>query len=122
MDRTEARQLLTVELDRLTRSRATLAEQVELARVAQQGAPQDSTELSEGIGDRMDVVAELAAVDAEIADVCDALKRIEAGTYGRCADCGEAIGDERLRAMPDATRCVRHQTTRDAGGRRLSAR
>ena len=31
------------------------------------------------------------------------------GAYGRCESCGEPIGDERLAAVPDATRCIRCQ-------------
>lgn len=41
---------------------------------------------------------ELRAVDA-------ALTRIEAGSYGRCASCGEKIELQRLEAVPYATRC-----------------
>lgn len=43
--------------------------------------------------------AELAAVDA-------ALKRIEDGVYGQCADCGVDIPAPRLNAAPEATRCI----------------
>jgi leucyl aminopeptidase len=35
-----------------------------------------------------------------------ALARIEAGTYGRCENCGNPIGKLRLRANPRATLCV----------------
>lgn len=35
-----------------------------------------------------------------------ALERIEAGTYGLCASCGEEIGAARLQVVPEATRCV----------------
>ena len=35
-----------------------------------------------------------------------ALERIENGTYGSCDNCGEDIGQARLEAMPEATRCV----------------
>jgi RNA polymerase-binding protein DksA len=35
-----------------------------------------------------------------------ALGRIENGTYGLCESCGEDIGEARLRAIPEATRCV----------------
>ena len=35
-----------------------------------------------------------------------ALVRIEDGTYGKCAGCGEDIGQARLEAVPEATRCV----------------
>ena len=35
-----------------------------------------------------------------------ALEAIDAGTYGICVDCGEEISEGRLRALPDAVRCV----------------
>jgi len=35
-----------------------------------------------------------------------ALARIEDGSYGTCKNCGEDIGEARLEAMPEATRCV----------------
>jgi len=35
-----------------------------------------------------------------------ALGRIESGTYGVCEDCGETIGQARLKAIPEATRCL----------------
>mgnify|MGYP001275298598 CR=1 FL=1 len=34
------------------------------------------------------------------------LKRIDAGEYGFCADCGEKIPEKRLLAVPEAIRCV----------------
>jgi RNA polymerase-binding transcription factor len=36
-----------------------------------------------------------------------ALTRLDAGTYGNCERCGNAIAPERLDALPDATHCVR---------------
>jgi DnaK suppressor protein len=35
-----------------------------------------------------------------------ALGRIENGTYGACDQCGESITQERLKAIPEATRCL----------------
>ncbi len=35
-----------------------------------------------------------------------ALERIENGTYGACDACGEAISEARLKAIPEATRCL----------------
>jgi DnaK suppressor protein len=35
----------------------------------------------------------------------DALARLEHGNYGYCFDCGEEIGEKRLRALPFAVRC-----------------
>ena len=34
-----------------------------------------------------------------------ALRRLEEGTYGRCCECGDDIGEARLRALPFAVRC-----------------
>jgi DnaK suppressor protein len=41
----------------------------------------------------------LAAID-------EALGRIDNGTFGTCARCGNAIADERLEAMPSAMKCI----------------
>lgn len=43
---------------------------------------------------------------AEVAQVRAALRRLDAGTYGRCARCGEPIGAARLAAIPSTTTCV----------------
>jgi RNA polymerase-binding transcription factor DksA len=44
---------------------------------------------------------------AEARQVRLALTRIENGTYGTCANCGEAIPRARLEARPIATRCIK---------------
>jgi RNA polymerase-binding transcription factor len=41
----------------------------------------------------------LAAID-------EALKRIEEGSFGTCVRCGNPIAEERLEAMPYATKCI----------------
>ncbi len=46
----------------------------------------------------------------EIAEIGAALARIEAGTYGRCRVCGEAIPAARLLALPTAATCITHAT------------
>ena len=57
-------------------------------------------EIEFAIGDHEAV--ELAAVNA-------ALARIEAGTYGECTDCGVTIPAARLKATPEAARCIHCQ-------------
>ncbi len=42
---------------------------------------------------------------AELRMIEAALKRIEAGEYGVCVNCGEDIAPERLDAVPHAARC-----------------
>ena len=41
-----------------------------------------------------------------IRSVDHALSRLAAGSYGTCESCGRPIGEERLRAMPEATLCL----------------
>lgn len=41
----------------------------------------------------------LAAIDA-------ALRRIDDGAFGRCANCGQEIGEQRLEAYPWAALCI----------------
>jgi DnaK suppressor protein len=42
-----------------------------------------------------------------LGEIEQALARLDDGTYGKCAVCGEAIPEERLDAVPYATLCVR---------------
>jgi RNA polymerase-binding transcription factor DksA len=39
-------------------------------------------------------------------EIEEALKKVEAGTYGICQECGNPIESERLKIMPSATTCV----------------
>jgi len=47
--------------------------------------------------------------DAEVGEynsIMDTLAKIDAGTYGVCIDCGNAISEKRLNSYPNASRCV----------------
>ena len=50
--------------------------------------------------------------------VNDALVRLEQGSYGNCFDCGEEIGEKRLRALPFAVRCKDCEETRETAEQR----
>lgn len=45
----------------------------------------------------------------DVRDIVAARKRLAAGSYGTCTDCGQEIGYERLQAYPTAKRCIRCQ-------------
>jgi RNA polymerase-binding transcription factor DksA len=51
----------------------------------------------------------LEQVEAELADVEHALKRLDDGSYGTCEACGKPIGDERLAALPATRFCLEDQ-------------
>ncbi len=42
----------------------------------------------------------------EISQINAALARIEEGSYGECATCGEPVGEKRLEAIPHASQCI----------------
>lgn len=44
---------------------------------------------------------------AELAQVNRALQRLDEGTYGLCAVCGQEIDERRLAALPHSDRCIR---------------
>lgn len=56
----------------------------------------------------------------EIAQIGEALGKIDDGTYGRCEICGEDIPWSRLEAVPYATKCIeckrRQEITGGSGG------
>lgn len=53
----------------------------------------------------------LERVQAELADVEHALRRLDDGTYGTCEACGTTIDDGRLEAVPAARFCLQDQAT-----------
>lgn len=42
----------------------------------------------------------------ELHDIEDALARIQAGEFGKCARCGGALGRYRMAAIPEARYCL----------------
>jgi len=48
----------------------------------------------------------------------DALGRLEQGTYGNCFECGDEIGEKRLRALPFAVRCKDCEEARETAEQR----
>lgn len=52
---------------------------------------------------------------AELREVETALRRLEEGRYGLCADCDEPIAPKRLEAEPFAVRCAACQTRNEQG-------
>jgi RNA polymerase-binding transcription factor DksA len=54
--------------------------------------------------------------EGAIAEVDDALGRLEEGTYGRCQVCGAKITRERLEARPETRFCLEHQQEAERTG------
>jgi RNA polymerase-binding transcription factor DksA len=56
--------------------------------------------------ERISTTATARSIAASLADIKDALERIDAGTYGLCEVCGAEIPPARLEARPASVRCV----------------
>lgn len=99
---------LRARLSRVTALRVDLEAELEAIRESTESVPDDEHD-PEGstVGyERARVTALLASTLQEIENLAAGLDRAAAHTYGRCEECGQDIGAERLSALPSATRCV----------------
>jgi len=101
--------------ERLKKGKAELSEKLEQLRTL--GQP--SAERKEGspFGKREEGADEASELEKRLAmekrlgeslnEIEHALQKYEAGTYGLCDDCGRAIEQARLEALPQASLCLR---------------
>jgi len=68
---------------------------------------------------RLQTLEQVGSQHRDIANIDDALRSIEKGTYGICDMCGELISKPRLAVLPFATNCVKCQSEME---RRMSRR
>ena len=92
-----ARALLEAERDAL---------QAELAELGGMDYDANFADTSQVTAERGEVEALANSLKETLAEVEHALAKFEAGTYGRCEDCGEPIATARLLAYPTALRCI----------------
>ena len=57
--------------------------------------------------ERQHTAALLARTLEQVAEIDAAIERLDNGTYGICARCGQPVGEERLAARPATATCVR---------------
>jgi DnaK suppressor protein len=62
--------------------------------------------------ERLNTVGAANSIALTLADVERALEKLADDSYGVCDGCGEPIGEERLEAIPWATRCIDCARTR----------
>jgi DnaK suppressor protein len=89
---------------RVNRSRATSAEVGDVVDMAESAEGDFQEELGFAL---MQMKAET------LERTNDALRRLEAGTFGVCASCGDEISEARLRALPFAVRCTECEAARE---------
>ncbi len=116
MDSQQARALLGSEQDRLQAIRDGFTED----GLTTESEDESLAELSSNDQHQADVGTEtfnrerdlsiLESVEAELADIEHALRRLDEGTYGTCEACGKPIADDRLEAQPAARFCLDDQS------------
>jgi RNA polymerase-binding protein DksA len=117
----EFRDLLEIERKRITDAIAYLSDgpprtlEDELGQLARRGSDNHlgdmatvtlARELDEGLEE---------GAQQTLAQIDQALARLDEGSYGACERCGKAIGEERLRARPWASLCIDDQRLADRG-------
>jgi len=105
MDDDTARRMLDAEAERLATARdALLRERADLQGERSMDPITDPGLVEREIDDSL-----LHELDAELAAIDEAHRRIDEGAFGACETCGGPIGDDRLAVVPAARRCVDHQ-------------
>jgi DnaK suppressor protein len=115
VDLDRARKMLTTELADLD-ERARFAEQSRAEAsgdtLGQEGAlGQHPADYGTEVNTSMEAELSVDTIDEQRRRIIDAVERLDAGTYGRCAVCHREIDDERLEARPEAATCREHADT-----------
>lgn len=82
---------------------------VKSARELSDEEVRDRSDLGVGDEEKGEELKEADTDSSILQQVRDSLRRIEAGTFGRCAADGGPIEEKRLEAVPWAKYCIRHQ-------------
>jgi DnaK suppressor protein len=96
----------------LAQQRAALLKHIqgEEARLRSRvGANPDVFDLAQEYASRWQISALTAQARQHLEQIEAALRCLDEGTYGMCAECGEAIPLARLRVLPYACLCIRCQ-------------
>jgi DnaK suppressor protein len=83
------------------------------ARDSGEAEVRDSTDDATSSQSTSEAMEEDALASQTLTEVRDALKRIEDGTYGKCAASGRQIEAPRLEAVPWAVYCLEDQEKQD---------
>jgi DnaK suppressor protein len=83
------------------------------ARIGGDGEVRDHTDDAAISESRSESLQEVMMVSNTLAQVQDALRRMENGTYGKCTVCGRAIEIARLEAVPWTPYCLEDQQKQD---------
>src|SRR2546423_2521752 len=110
--------------DKLLARRESLFSQVTEAEMSSRErdleATQDPADMAANAYTK-ELLISMSANDRRLLDLIDeALRRIEAGEYGECVNCGEPVLEKRLDAVPGAPYCLQCQGLQVRGLRNVA--
>ena len=105
--------------DRLLERRESLVSQVTEAELSSRErdleATQDPADMAANAYTK-ELLISMSSNDRTLLGLIDeSLARVESGDYGECVNCGEAILEKRLNAVPWARYCLRCQDMKEKG-------
>ena len=105
--------------DRLLERRESLFSQVTEAELSSRErdaeATQDPADMAANAYTK-ELLISMSANDRRLLELIDeALRRVEAGEFGECVNCGEPVQEKRLDAVPWARYCVKCQDLQERG-------
>jgi len=104
-----ARAHLETERDETRRRLASLTDDFDAVVAASRDTNADDEHDPEGATiafERSQVGALVRQAKDHLVEIDDALRRLDAGSYGTCESCGRPIHEDRLRARPVARSCI----------------
>ena len=97
----------------LNNERSKLVHQLEELGATETGDLRSDVQFGDGFADasaataeRTEVLGLVESLKRQVDSVDAALGKIDAGTYGVCATCGEQIGADRMEFRPTSVRCM----------------
>ncbi len=105
MSLAEARSAVQARIDALLAQHSRVVNAI--AREGEALAEEDDSEERVALLEAEDVMTRLEIHErVELEQLHRALERMDAGSWGRCASCGDAISTPRLQVLPWAERCT----------------
>ncbi|GIH17938.1 TraR/DksA family transcriptional regulator [Rugosimonospora africana] len=105
---------------RLEEQRQFRIEQITALAGNDPGQPPAGTDLAVDTAQSQVTAALLAGARQALTDIDTALYRINNGEYGKCLECGAAIGMQRLRTLPQTALCADCHRARASGPDRVA--
>jgi RNA polymerase-binding protein DksA len=100
--------------DRLENKKSELVDRLErITANLRRGLETDSKERAKQLEDSEVVDALGNEAREELEKISLALRRMDAGKYGLCSNCGSAIGAKRIEAYPYASECIECATNEE---------